>query len=135
MLCPKEYRNLPFLGCIPDVINTQSKYIIEVDGSIHDQLLVKARDRLRDERFSTRGYLVFRIKAYDEDGIRRLSSAIKEARVRKIDAAIKINSRGRFKRRKRKNAGSFYDWNYSGGTRCNKKAALVDLIIANTENT
>jgi very-short-patch-repair endonuclease len=50
---------------IPDVINKHYKYVIEIDGSIHDSDEQKAKDAKKDDYFLKRGYLVIRITAYD----------------------------------------------------------------------
>lgn len=57
--------NVLFGGYIPDVINKQYKYIIEVDGSIHNLKRIQLKDKRKDNRFISLGYKVFRIKAYD----------------------------------------------------------------------
>jgi len=62
---------------IPDVINTQYKYVIEVDGSFHDSDKQKAKDKARDKYFESEGYITFRLKAYDQNQFEQLVSAIK----------------------------------------------------------
>ena len=59
--------NEPFGGFIPDVINKEHKYIIEVDGSMHDLPRIQLKDRKKDQQRERLGYLCIRIKAYDQD--------------------------------------------------------------------
>lgn len=59
--------NEPFADKIPDMINTKFKYIIEIDGSIHDTEKQQLKDDSKDKLYKRLGYQVFRIKAYDED--------------------------------------------------------------------
>lgn len=65
---------------IPDVSNQGYRYIIEIDGSIHDLPEVKYNDSIKDYYYSKRGYCVIRIKAFDEqsykDGIEKLKAQI-----------------------------------------------------------
>lgn len=56
--------NEPLGSYIPDVINRGFKYIIEIDGSIHDTPEQQYKDRKKDAYYLRRGYQVFRIKAY-----------------------------------------------------------------------
>jgi very-short-patch-repair endonuclease len=62
---PTDVFNQPFLGLIPDCVNHKYKYIIEVDGSIHNKAAVRARDKMRDKRFTQAGYQVFHVTAYN----------------------------------------------------------------------
>lgn len=61
----KDKFNEPFQGFIPDVINHAYRYIIEVDGSIHNLEHIKIKDRAKESLYKYTGYKVFRIKAYD----------------------------------------------------------------------
>ena len=58
--------NKPKHTFIPDVINETYKYIIEVDGSIHDTEEVKLKDQKKNEVFTRYGYTVIRVKAYSQ---------------------------------------------------------------------
>lgn len=59
--------NKPFLNkYIPDVINTNYKYVIEIDGTLHDDSIQKEKDTKKDIFYSQNGYEVIRIKAYDD---------------------------------------------------------------------
>lgn len=57
--------NKPYGPYIPDVINLKYRYVIEIDGNIHDLPSIKLKDELKDYYFKKRGFTVFRIKAYD----------------------------------------------------------------------
>lgn len=59
-----EY-NRPFEHYIPDIINHRYKYIIEIDGSIHDLENIKKRDIKKDFKFKSKGYQVIRVIAYN----------------------------------------------------------------------
>lgn len=62
---PDDKCNEVFARFIPDVVNEKFKYVIEVDGSIHQKKEVKKRDEKKDKAFSSRGFEVFRVEAYD----------------------------------------------------------------------
>jgi very-short-patch-repair endonuclease len=51
---------------IPDIINKNYKYVIEIDGSIHDTVEQKEIDLKKDEFYKARGYTVIRVIAYDD---------------------------------------------------------------------
>lgn len=59
--------NHPFGSHIPDLVNKQHKYIVEVDGSWHDKAYVQLQDRKKDRLRASMGYLCLRIKAYDQE--------------------------------------------------------------------
>lgn len=63
---------------IPDVHNRGYKYIIEVDGSFHDRADQQLKDIKKDYYFRKRGYLVLRVKAYDEDSYNECIQKLKE---------------------------------------------------------
>lgn len=69
---------------IPDICNVGYKYIIEVDGSIHNTPEQKYKDMKKDYYFETRGYLVIRVKYGDNAGYRSCVEKVK-ARVAEID--------------------------------------------------
>ena len=69
---------------IPDVCNIGYKYIIEVDGSIHNTPEQKYKDLKKDYYFEKRGYLVIRVKYGDNAGYSTCVSKVK-ARVLEID--------------------------------------------------
>lgn len=51
---------------IPDVHNKRYRYIIEIDGSIHDTTEVQELDAKKNRIWEMMVYKVFRIKAYDD---------------------------------------------------------------------
>jgi hypothetical protein len=60
--------NAPFQGLwIPDIINEGYKYIIEVDGEIHNTQKQAYKDLNKDFGYRKRGYKVFRVKAYNDE--------------------------------------------------------------------
>lgn len=62
---------------IPDVINIGYKYVIEVDGKIHDKEVIKLRDERKTEYFEQRGYTVIRVKYPDlEKSIEALQTVL-----------------------------------------------------------
>jgi very-short-patch-repair endonuclease len=90
---------------IPDVINEGYKYIIEIDGSIHDDPEVQFKDAQKDYYFSKRGFLVLRIRAYDNDSyneaiiklkahIETIDAVERKAREERIKAAMSRNNKG-----------------------------------------
>lgn len=68
--------NVAFGFYIPDCINQKFKYVIEVDGDIHDRPEQKKHDRQRDKYFQQKGFTVFRLKAYDRAGLEALCDSI-----------------------------------------------------------
>lgn len=47
---------------LPDVLNNTFKYVVEIDGSIHDLGQVKFRDKLKDRFYRSHKFQVFRIR-------------------------------------------------------------------------
>jgi very-short-patch-repair endonuclease len=71
--------NAVFGQCfIPDIMNEGYKYIIEVDGSIHDTLKQAYRDIKKDAHYKRRGYRCFRVKAYNEDSYNQFLTDFKQ---------------------------------------------------------
>jgi len=68
--------NVPMCGYIPDVINKQYKYIIEIDGSIHDLPEVQEKDRKKEKLYQRLGYTVFRVKAYDNASLKECLDSV-----------------------------------------------------------
>lgn len=63
--CETDLYNETFMGkYLPDVVNHHFKYIIEVDGSVHDLIEVKARDFNKTKFYKKHHYKVYRLKAY-----------------------------------------------------------------------
>lgn len=64
-ICRGDLFNSPFQSrYIPDILNKEFKYVIEVDGSIHDTEYQKQKDLKKDKFYLNHGYLVIRVKAY-----------------------------------------------------------------------
>ena len=78
----KDMNNQVVMGYIPDVVNEEFKYIIEIDGSIHDSIKTKKKDHKKSMKFWSKGYSVIRIKAYDiksfNDGLLKIKQIRKE---------------------------------------------------------
>lgn len=64
---PNDLYNNAFGPYIPDVINHNQMYVIEIDGSIHDLPEIQAKDAVKTKFYQSKGYNVYRIKAYDVD--------------------------------------------------------------------
>lgn len=67
--------NAPLRGYLPDIRNKLLKYVIEVDGSIHNLPEIQAKDKAKDTQFNALGYTVFRIKAYDLNRLNEVRTA------------------------------------------------------------
>ena len=65
---------------IPDLINIGYKYIVEIDGSFHDNGIVKIKDERKNEHFFKRDYEVIRINYGDLDSLLKGLSKILEIR-------------------------------------------------------
>jgi len=52
---------------ICDVCNIGYKYVIEIDGSYHNDPAVKLKDSIKDFKLMSKGYTVFRIEAYNNE--------------------------------------------------------------------
>lgn len=60
--------NCPFQNqYIPDILNHKYKYIIEIDGSIHDTPKQKQKDIKKDLFYKKFKYRVFRVKAFQKE--------------------------------------------------------------------
>lgn len=77
-----DLANSVFCGYIPDVVNHDFKYIIEVDGSIHRLPHVKQKDAWKDKVFGNAGYEVFRLKAFNEQQFEILCDEVSKLRDR-----------------------------------------------------
>lgn len=51
---------------IPDILNRDYKFAIEVDGSIHETEKQKLKDIKKDRMYARCQYKVYRVKAFDE---------------------------------------------------------------------
>lgn len=82
----KDEYNKPYSATyIPDIINEGYKYIIEIDGSVHDRPDIQLNDLKKDHFFIKRGFLVIRIKAYDEESYKTGMDKLREY-IAKFDA-------------------------------------------------
>lgn len=70
--------NSPLGKYIPDVLNRGYKYIIEIDGSVHNTELQQWKDRLKDAYYRKKGYIVYRIPAYDMEKYISVRDAIRK---------------------------------------------------------
>lgn len=82
------------LGFIPDITSRLGKYIIEIDGAIHNTEEVKSKDAIKDAAFERNGYKVYRIPAYNLDELNVVRKLV-EARLIAF-----VNSNGIVLRRK-----------------------------------
>jgi very-short-patch-repair endonuclease len=61
------HNNKPFQNTfIPDVVCHKYKFVIEVDGSIHNLEEIKRKDRLKNAYYQKYRYSIIRIVAYDD---------------------------------------------------------------------
>lgn len=78
---------------IVDLINRKYGYIIEVDGSIHDRPEQKLKDQIKDKYLTTKGFKVFRIKAFDMQSLFKTISNIKYIQYQFKNRKLDENSR------------------------------------------
>ena len=75
--CSTDLFNVQFhQKYIPDVQNRQFKYIIEIDGSVHNREDIKRKDITKDNWFRSKGYKVFRIEAYNVESFQEVINNI-----------------------------------------------------------
>lgn len=72
--------NVVYSWTIPDVLNLHFKYVVEVDGSIHDLPEIQERDRVKNQIYKKNGLKVIRIKAFDIESLKLGLISILEAR-------------------------------------------------------
>jgi very-short-patch-repair endonuclease len=63
---------------IVDLLCTEKKVVIEVDGSYHDSEVQKGRDFLKDMKLKKDGYTVIRVVAYNMDSFNSCISMLEE---------------------------------------------------------
>lgn len=64
----QDFYNKPFKKrYIPDVLNYKFKYIIEIDGSIHNTPEQIEKDKKKDIFYKRAGFIVFRVKAFSNE--------------------------------------------------------------------
>lgn len=78
-----DHYNSPFGKYIPDVVNHVYKYIIEIDGSIHNSVKVKYHNELKDFFYKKSGYTVHRIVAYNNEQFNEVYEIISKLRTRR----------------------------------------------------
>lgn len=60
--------NKPFkVKYIPDVLNRKYRYVLEIDGSIHNTLKQKEIDKQKDDFYLNSGFLCIRIIAFNNE--------------------------------------------------------------------
>ena len=52
---------------IPDILNHKLKFIVEIDGSVHNLESVKEKDSKKNTYYMRRHYQVIRVRAYDDE--------------------------------------------------------------------
>jgi len=75
-----DFYNVIRFGFIPDVVNDRFKYIIEIDGSIHEKKFIQRRDQIKDRCFKRNGYKVYRLEPYNYEQFGVLCDLIAELR-------------------------------------------------------
>lgn len=64
---------------IVDLLCTEKKIVIEIDGSYHDREDQIVRDFLKDMKLRSKGYTIIRVKAYDMTSFTSAIAALEEA--------------------------------------------------------
>lgn len=84
--------NEPFMGYIPDVLNHNFKYTIEVQGSVHEREEVKLRDKGKRDAFVQAGYAVFYVMAYSHGSYDRMRRTLLKYRWKQIKAGRSLSN-------------------------------------------
>lgn len=72
-----DLSNHRFSNYIPDIINKDFKYIIEIDGSVHNKQKVIDNDVKKTKIYNNLGYKVFRVRHFNiKDYIELISNLI-----------------------------------------------------------
>jgi len=87
-----DKQNYARFGFIADIINMKYKYVIEVDGSYHLREDQKRHDAIKDRIISSKGYLIVRVVAYDQQSFYSCVEKIKDRR--KYIDGIKLPEKG-----------------------------------------
>ena len=74
--------NEELCGFFPDVSNRKFKYVIEIDGKVHQEDWMKKKDERKNLAWTTGGYFVFRLEAYNNKQYNILVDWIKDLRVK-----------------------------------------------------
>lgn len=81
----KDKFNYPFnRKYIPDIVNMGYKYVIEIDGSIHNKPEQILKDKIKDHYFNKRGYIVIRVRHWNMDDYKSCIERVK-ARIAEIE--------------------------------------------------
>lgn len=65
LLDDEDRFNEPFGKRIPDLVNHKFKYVIEIDGAIHNSPRQMRIDASKDRFYDSKGYSVLRVRAFN----------------------------------------------------------------------
>jgi len=129
--------NVPIFGYIPDFINKEYKFVIEVDGSIHNLPEIKAKDKKKDAAYKRAKYKVFRVVAYDKQSLDKAVSGML-AHIKKHHSEVKqkrkIKAKKDYWRRVRKGIDKQSEKSkikHTTCTSCKQDAALTEVTYGN----
>lgn len=81
--------NIEMFGKIPDYVSKLYKFVIEIDGSVHETCEQIAKDKKKDKIYRKNGYDVIRIIAYDsvslDKGIEAMFARIRKMKMKMSD--------------------------------------------------
>lgn len=86
-----DFYNKPLGNYIPDISNYRFKYVIEVDGSMHDCYNIKQHDIKKNNYYKLHDYKVIRIKAYNETDFNKMLFILNIIRGKIIKKGISFN--------------------------------------------
>lgn len=66
---------------IPDLVNHKFKYVIEIDGSIHNKKHQKRVDAKKDRFYDNNKYQVFRVQAFSEKNLYAVAELVERLRL------------------------------------------------------
>jgi hypothetical protein len=66
-----DFFNKPLGNFIPDISNYKYRYVLEIDGSIHDLPEVQARDLRKNAYYAENSFKVIRVRAFDDVSFKR----------------------------------------------------------------
>lgn len=92
--------NVPFCSYIPDILNRKYRYIIEIDGSIHETEKQIKKDEKKNRAYRQSQFTVIRVKAYDMNSLNECLNKVcklkgpyfKPAKIFKLKALVKTGS-------------------------------------------
>lgn len=79
--------NTRWVNRIPDCVNHKFRYVIEIDGSIHETEIQKAIDKKKDRFYAKQKYAAFRIKHNDLHRLMDVGRQVTEIRKERNDRA------------------------------------------------